>query len=190
MAFPVIVAYRCGWWGWRSVSDIIRQLSNRLPRAALCRVSRASRNLPLLRQHLQLLADQGGAEHCCQQLRLHADRRVAAEGQHREVQCLHEGVTRITASSSCSIWEQGWVIGLRRGCHVTDKAANQLTNFWSLMECADLTSSGSFTWICCCFCIGFIVKIWIFVRNWSEKNPSRAPVKPLQVLQQSPQKAQ
>lgn len=86
MSFPVTAAHRRRWWGGWPVSDIIRQLSDRLQGSALCWVSGASRNLPLLCQHLQFLAYQGRAT-CLhlQQSHLHTDRGLAAEGQNREV---------------------------------------------------------------------------------------------------------
>lgn len=89
----VCAAHRCRRRGWRPVSDIVGQLSDRLQGSAVCGVPGTSGNLPLLCQHLQLLADQGGPAHrCLQQLRLDTDGGVAAEGQHRQVQRVHEGV--------------------------------------------------------------------------------------------------
>lgn len=104
MSFPVSAAHRCRRRGRRPVSDLIGELSDRLPSAALCGVSGATRNLPLLRQHLQLLADQGGVTgRLRKQLGLHADGSLAAEGQHRQVQRVHETMTKrgkMRASSS------------------------------------------------------------------------------------------
>lgn len=88
-------AHRCRRRGRRPVSDVVGQLFDRLQGPALRRVSGAARNLPLLRQHLQLLADQ------LQQLLQHADGGVAAEGQHREVQRLHEGVRKTRRGITC-----------------------------------------------------------------------------------------
>lgn len=114
--FTASTAHRRWRRGRRPVSDIIRQLSERLQGSAVRRVPGAPRDLPLLCQHLQFLADQDGPARCRRQrLRLHADRGVAAERQHWQVQRVHEGVRgrRRRTSPSTHAVGKGWRGGQR-----------------------------------------------------------------------------
>uniref|UniRef100_A0A3B3H7L9 Uncharacterized protein n=1 Tax=Oryzias latipes TaxID=8090 RepID=A0A3B3H7L9_ORYLA len=76
---------------WRAVSHVFRKLFDRIQISALSGVPGASRDLPLLRQHLQFLADTpGGGSLLHPQELQHADRPHAAQEQHLQVQGLHE----------------------------------------------------------------------------------------------------
>lgn len=55
--FLISPANRSRWWGWRSVSDVSRQLPQGLPNPSDHRVPGSARFLSLLHQPLQLLAD-------------------------------------------------------------------------------------------------------------------------------------
>lgn len=105
-------AHRCRRRGRRPVSDVIRQLFDGLQGPTLRGVSGAAWNLPLLRQHLQLLAEKRRGERRLLVLQLgqHDDGQLRAEGEHREVQRLHddgrEGVRREATTSSCSRREE------------------------------------------------------------------------------------